>query len=168
VEEAVEEEGDEVGARLPALMGGYRRHHLGAGFSNEPGYRNDLIAVIAEGFNERREGRYRYGTVASAVVQKNDGASVPRLRLHFFNLLKDSVDDLFGSLAGVFVPVVGVDLVADDDVAEALNSFYRSGLIVGIGFLIDGVRGAEVKGLDAKLGGEEPLRQVQLQIDLSL
>ena len=49
----------------------------------------------------------------------------------------------------MLIPVVGVDLVADDDVAEALDAVDGGGLIVSVGVLIDGVGGAEVEGLDA-------------------
>ncbi len=73
-----------------------------------------------------------------------------------------------GDLAGVLVPVVGVDLVADDDVAEALDVLDGRGLVVGVGLLIDGVGRAEVDGLYAELGGEEALGEVELEVDLAL
>ena len=68
-----------------------------------------------------------------------------------------------GVLRGVLAPVVGVDLVADDDVAELLDVLDGSGLIVGVGLLIDGVGRAEVDRLDAQLGGEEALGEVRAE-----
>ena len=63
----------------------------------------------------------------------------------------------------MLVPVVGVDLVASDDVAEiVLDAVDGSGLVVGVGLLIDGVGRAEVDGADAELGGEEFLGEREL------
>ena len=59
--------------------------------------------------------------------------------------LEDAVDDLLRGFAGMLIPVVGVDLVADDDVAEALDGVDGGGLVVGVGLLIDGVGRAEVE-----------------------
>ncbi len=73
-----------------------------------------------------------------------------------------------GVLRRILVPVVGVDLVADDDVAEALDAIDGRGLIVGVGLLIDGVRRPEVERLDAELGGEEALGEVELEVDLAV
>ncbi len=73
-----------------------------------------------------------------------------------------------GRLAGVLVPVVGVDLVADDDVAEALDAVDGGGLVVGVGLLVDGVGRPEVEGLHAELGGEEALGQGELEVDLAV
>ncbi len=51
----------------------------------------------------------------------------------------------------MLVPVVGVDLVADDDVAQALDAIDGRGLVVGVRLLIDGVRRPEVERLHAEL-----------------
>jgi hypothetical protein len=54
----------------------------------------------------------------------------------------------------MLIPVVGVDLAADDDVALILNAHDGRGLVVGVGLLVDVVRGAEVERLDAELAGK--------------
>ena len=68
----------------------------------------------------------------------------------------------------MLVPVVGVDLVADDDVAEALDAVDGGGLVVGVGLLVDGVGRAEVEGVDADLGAEEGLGEGELEVDLGV
>ena len=88
------------------------------------------------------------------------------LGLHVLDLLEDAVDDLLRSFARMLVPVVGIDLVADDGVAEILDALDGSGLIVGVGFLIDGVGRTEVERLHAELGGKEALGEVELEVDL--
>ena len=154
MEEAVEEEGDGVGARLPALAGRQRRHHLGASLANQLRYGNDLVAARFQRFDQHRQCGDSWRAVPASIVQKNDGALVPRAGLHVRDLLKDAVGDLPGSFAGMLIPVVGVDFVADNDVAQSLNVRYRSGLVVGIGFLVDRVGWPEVKRLHSDLGGK--------------
>src|SRR5437588_9900208 len=91
-------------------------------------------------------------TVPASVVQKNDGAFIPRVGLHIRDLLKDAVRDLLGRFARMLIPVVRIDLVADDDVTQSLDARYRSGLIVRIRFLVDRIRRTEIKRLHSKLG----------------
>ena len=43
-----------------------------------------------------------------------------------------------------------------------------SGLVVGVGLLIDGVGWPEVERLHAELGGEEALGEGELQVDLTM
>jgi len=148
-EEAVEEEGDGVGAGLPALARRQGRHHLSASLADEFGDGDDLVAAVAERLNQHRKRLYGDGAVAPSIVQEDDGALVPRVRLHVLDLLEDAVDDLLWGLARVLVPVIGVDLVADDGVAEILDAIYRGGLVVGVGFLVDRVWRAEVERLHA-------------------
>ena len=101
-------------------------------------------------------------------MQQDDRAAHPRLRLHLVDLLEDAVGDLLRRLARMLVPVVGVDLVADDDVAKLLDAVDGRGLVVGVGLLVDGVGRPEVERLHAQLRREQALRQVQLQVDLAL
>ncbi len=68
----------------------------------------------------------------------------------------------------MLVPVVGVDFVADDDVAEALDAVDGRGLVVGVGLLVDGVGRAKVEGVDADLGAEEAFGEVELEVDLGV
>jgi hypothetical protein len=154
VEEAVEEEGDGVGARLPALARRQRGHHFSASLAYQLRHRNDLVAAGSQRLDQHGQRGNGCGAIPAAVVEKNDGASIPRLRLHVFHLLKNAFGDLLGSLARMLVPVVGIDFVADDDVTQSLDAGYRSRLIVGIGFLVDRIRGTEIERLHAKLRGE--------------
>ncbi len=71
------------------------------------------------------------------------------LLVHVGDLLEDAVGDLLRSLARILIPVVGIDLVAEDDVAEVLDTVDRSRLVVGVRLLIDGVGRTEVKRLYA-------------------
>ena len=78
VEEAVEEEGDGVGARLPALARRQRRHHLGARLAHQLRYGNDLVAARSQRLDQHRQRVNRGLAVAASVVQKDDRASIPR------------------------------------------------------------------------------------------
>ena len=124
--------------------------------------------MCAKGLDEFRQCVDGGLTVAAAVVHEDDGALHPRLGLRELDLAEDAVDDLLWRLARGFAPVVGVDLVADDGVAELLDVLDGSGLIVGVGLLIDGVGRTEVDGLDAELGGEEALGEIELKVDGAL
>ena len=59
--------------------------------------------------------------------------------------------DFSGIFATALVPVVGVDLVADDSEAELLDADDRRGLIVGFGLFVDVVGGAEISGCTPSL-----------------
>ena len=72
-----------------------------------------------------------------------------------------------GRLARMLVPVVGVDLVADDGVAVLLDAHDRRGLVVGVGLLVDVVGRAEVERLHAELAGEEALGELDLEVELA-
>ncbi len=168
VEEGDEEEGDGVDEGEPVLLpAGDGGHDLLAGLADELADGDDLVAAGAEGLDEHGQGGHGGGAVAAAVVEQDDGATSPGLLGHGVDLLEDAVGDLLRGLAGVLVPVVGVDLVADDDVAEALDGVDGGGLVVGVGLLVDGVGGAEVERLDAELGGEETLGEGHLEVEVA-
>ncbi len=101
-------------------------------------------------------------------MHEDHGASHPGLGIEERDLAEDAVDDLLRRLARMLIPIVGIDLVADDDVAEALDMFDGSGLVVSIGLLIDGVGRAEVDRLHAEFGSEETLGEIELEVDLAL
>ena len=54
-----------------------RRHDLGARLAHQLRYGNDLIAVRAQRLDQDRKRGDGGGTVASAVVQQDDGAAIP-------------------------------------------------------------------------------------------
>ena len=70
-------------------------------------------------------------------------------------------------LARMLVPVVGVDLAADDGEAVLLDAHDGRGLVVGVGLLVDVVGRAEVERLHAQLAGEEPLGELDLEVELA-
>ena len=153
---------------LELLAADERWHDLSAGFADELRDGNDGVAACAEGFDEFGQSIDGGLTVAAAIVHEDDRALHPRLGLRELDLAEDAVDDLLWRLARRFAPVVGVDLVADDGVAELLDVLDGSGLVVGVGLLIDGVGRTEVDGLYAELGGEEALGEVELKVDGAL
>ena len=99
-------------------------------------------------------------------MQQNDGAAKLRLGLHGFKLRQHRLSDLVGLLAGILVPIVSIDLVADNGVSIALNAHHRRGLIVGVGFLVDVVRRTEIERLHAQLAGEQAAGKLYFQVQL--
>jgi hypothetical protein len=148
---------------LPECDGG---HDLSGGLAHERGDRNEGVAAGAQGVNEDRQGGDSSRAVAAAVVHEDDGAAKLRLDLHGVELGKDRAGDVGGRLVGMLVPIVGIDLAADDDEAFVLDMHDGRGLVVGVGFLVDIVRRAEVEGLDAQLAGEEALGELDLEVQL--
>ena len=67
----------------------------------------------------------------------------------------------------MLIPVVGVDLVADDGEAELLDADDGLGLIVGVGLFVDVVGRAEVERLDAEFAGEEAFGELDLEVELA-
>ena len=82
-----------------------------------------------------------------------------------FELVEDGVDDLLRAFCGVLVPVVGVDLVADDGVAALLDAHDGRGLVVGVGLFVDVVGRAEIERLHAEFAGEEALGELDLEVE---
>ena len=66
---------------------------------------------------------------------------------------------------GVLVPIVGVELAADDGVTVFLDLDDRRGLIVGVGLFVDVVGRAKVERLHAELAGEEALGELYLKVE---
>ena len=99
-------------------------------------------------------------------MHEDDGAAKLRLGLHCLQLIEDELGDFSRSLADVLVPVIGVDLVADDGEAILLDADDRSGLIVGVGLFVDVVGRAEVERLHSKLAGEEAFGELDLKVEL--
>ena len=106
--------------------------------------------------------------VAAAVVHEDDGSAKLRLGLHRVQLGEDRIDDFLGRLAGMLVPVVGVDFAADDGEAVALDAHHGRGLVVGLGLLVVVVGRTEVERLHAELALEEALGEIDLEIELAV
>src|SRR5271166_1728459 len=167
-EEGQEEKCNRVNARLPAHLRRDGRHHLGGGFAHQLGDRHQLVSLGAKCRNQQRQRGDRRRAVAASVVHENDAAAKPRLVLHDRELGEYVVRDLLRRLARVLIPIVGIDLVADDGVAHLLNAISGGGLVVRVRLLIDRVGRTKIKRLDAELGGKEPLGEIQLQLDLAV
>ena len=101
--------------------------------------------------------------VAAAVVHQDDGAAELRLGLHGLQLGEDRIDNLRGRLARMFVPIVGVDLAADDGEPVMLDAHHRRGFVVGVRFLVDIVGRAEIERLHAQLAFEQALGEIDLR-----
>ncbi len=140
-------------------------HDLGAGLAHERGDGNDLVTMRTQSIDQLGECVDSGLTIAPAIVQQDDGAAHPGAGLHIVHLLEYAVDDLLRTLTGMLVPVVSIDLVADNHVAEILNAVGGGCLIVGIRLLVDGVGRAKIEWLDSKLGREQPLGEIQFQVD---
>ena len=166
IEETEEEERYRVRASLPTLPCRKRRHHFHAGAPQQLRHRYDLISAIAQGLNQHRQRRHRRRAIATAIMHQNDRATPIRMRFHIRNLLEDAIGNLLRGLFGMLIPVVGIDLVADNRVAQTLNTIDRGSLVVRIRLLIDGVRRAEVERLHPKFGAKQALRQIELQVYL--
>ncbi len=68
----------------------------------------------------------------------------------------------------MFVPVVGIDLAADDDVALVLNGHDRRGLLVGLRFFVNVVGRTEIERLHAELAGEEAFGELHFKVEPAL
>jgi hypothetical protein len=124
------------------------------GLAHQRGDRDDGVAVCAQGLDQDRQRGDGCGAIAAAVVHEDDGAAELRLGLHGLKLVENRLSDLGGSLAGILVPVVGVDLVADDGVAVPLDGHRREQPDRRCRAPRRCRRGTEVERLDAELAGE--------------
>ena len=161
-------EGDGIGHGAQALPEGERRHDLGGGLAHERGDGNDGVAVGAQRVDQHRQ----RGTVAERSPPPSCSRMMePRncgLVFMVSNCARTESVISCGRLARMLVPVVGVDLAADDGVAVLLNAHDGRGLVVGVGLLVDVVGRTEVERLNAELAGEEALGELDFQIELAV
>ena len=109
------------------------RHNLGALFSQQVRYRNELVTLRAQAVNYPREGSQGVAAIAAAVVHQDD------VSLACFGIgkhaLNHRVDRGRGHAAG-FAPVMRIDSRADDHVTHRLRN--REHLISRWPFLAGG------------------------------
>ena len=165
-EEGEQEERHPVDAGLPAHLRRNRRHHLRRRLAHQLRYGYKFVALRPQRCDQHRQRCHRRRPVPAAIVQQDNAAPHPRMRLHLVDLLQNAVRDLLGRFARVFVPVVRVDLVADDRVPHLLDAVGRRRLVVRVRLLIDRVRRPEIQRLPSRLCRKQPLRPVQLQLQL--
>ena len=70
--------------------------------------------------------------------------------------------DLIGAVARIVAPVVGIDLVADGDVAHVLRDLERANLIFGVGLGVDRIGRAEQNRANAQAAGKKLLGKIEL------
>src|SRR5579883_2079148 len=134
------------------------RHDFSCGLAHQLRDRNEFVTLSAQRSDEQRQRRNSNRAVTTAVVQQNNAAAKIRPVFHGGQGIKDGIDDLLWGLARVLVPVVGVDFVADDDIAHLLDAIGRSSLLVRVRLLIDGVWGTKIQRFPPQLSGKETLR----------
>ena len=97
-------------------------------------------------------------------MHENDVAAVQIVGAARGQMRQNLGGDFFGGLAaGNVGPIVGVDAVADRDVAFFLREFERTDLIGGVGLFVDGVGRAQERGANADQAGKEALGEIQLE-----
>ena len=133
-EPAIDAEDETVGASLEALHRCERHHHFGAGFVDQIGNRDKLVALEAQrvdDFGQRLNGVIAF---AAAIMEQHDVA--------VFGLAHDVVDDfLLGNLAaaGKLLPIVRVDFLADDEIAHVLRDRQLRDFFRVFGLMVDAV-----------------------------
>ncbi len=156
-------EDQHVGPCHPAIASAEARHRVAARLPEQRRDRDQLEAGVAKPVDQAGQGGHRIPPIASAVVQQHDVA------VSITCLLEHRCDDLLGARRRVVVrgsPVVGVDLRADDRIAELLGvaqSFQSSGRN---GLIIDAVRRSKEPCADAQPALDQPLGEHELELQL--
>ena len=70
--------------------------------------------------------------------------------------------DLIGAVTRVVAPVVGVDLVADGDVAHVLRDLERTDLVFGVGLGVDRIGRPKQNRADSQAAGKKLLGKIEL------
>ena len=149
-----------VRACFEALFGGKGQHHFRARFSNQVRHRYELVASRAQLVDDLRQGSDGLAAVPAAIVEEHDVALL-RLREH-------AIHNFFcwDWLPITQAPVVGVDALTNDQVAQLLRIGKLRNFFGIFRLVIDAVGRPEKNGLCADGAFDEPLRQVQFPTDL--
>ena len=140
-------EGESIGAHHQPFAVGQRRHHVGAALAEQVGNLNEFVALRAQPIDDQRQRRNGVAAVAAAVVHQDDVAAV------VFGLLDHTLDDRLHRsrrLAVGLAPIVRIDPRADDHVTHGLRDGKHLNLARRFGLVVDPVRRAEKRGLDAE------------------
>src|ERR1700722_12551270 len=152
----------------PEVTGWKRRHHIAAGLVEQLVDGGNLVSASADSLDDHRQGAHGLGAIASAIVHQNNVAAVQIIGAARRQMLQHIGGNLFCRLATRDIgPIVGVDAIADRDVAFFLREFERAYLIGGVRFLVDGVRRAKQCGANSHQAGEKALGEIELQPHVS-
>ena len=134
---AEEPEADPIQPSRPIFAGRHGRHDLGFRFAHQLVDGHEFKSAGTRAFDNEREGEHGSFAIAAAIVHKNDVAARLIVGAARGQVVEHGGGDLFGRKGGLVVPVLGIELVADRDVAHALRDFERLDLIFRIGLGID-------------------------------
>src|SRR5882762_5929916 len=152
-------EDEAVGAGFQFFLSGERHHYVGAFLSEEVGHGDELIAVFTQLVDNLRQGHDGVGALAAAVVEEDDVAHA-RLANHVVN------NFLRGNLFAIdLAPIVGIDFLADDQVAHILGEGQLRDLFGVLGLMVDAVGRAEEDGFDADGAPDQTLGEIQLPMN---
>ena len=105
--------------------------------------RNDLQSLCPHGGDDPGKSQHGLLAITSAIVQQDDVAAANVARGAGRQMGHDVSDDLIGAVAWIVAPVVGIDLVADGDVAHVLRGLERADLVFGVGLGVNRIGRAE-------------------------
>src|SRR5208282_1405858 len=162
-----ESKADPIQQRGPVLAGRKRRHDIRFRFAHQLVYGDELKSAGAGAIDDQRERQHGSFAVTAASVQENNVAALLIARLARWQVVEHASGDLSRRERGLVIPVPGVDLVADGDVAQALRDFERPHFVFSIRFRIDRVRRTEQHGSNAQAAGEQLLGEVQLHLHVA-
>ncbi len=156
-----ERESKQVQTRDPALVGRDGRHHLRPSPAQQLVKRDDLQSLFAHAFDDSGESQNGLFAIAPAIVQQDDVAAVNVVGRAGRQVGQHIGGDLIGAVARIVAPVVGIDLVADGDVAHVLRDLERADLVFGVGFGVNRIRRAKQNRANAQAAGKKLLGKIQ-------
>ena len=123
--------------------------------------RNNLQSFCAHAVDDPGQSQHGLLAIASAVVQQDDVAAANVVRGAGRQMRQHIGDDLIGAVARIVAPVVGIDLVADGDVAHVLRGLERAHLVFGVGLGVNRIGRAKQNRANAQAAGKELLGEIQ-------
>src|SRR5208282_3695034 len=166
---AEQAEADPIQLRGPILVGRERGHDIGFGFAHQLVDGDEIKSAGTGAVDDQRERPYGSFAVTAAIVHQNDVAAPHHIvRLTGGQVVEHLSGDLLRRERGLVLPVLGVDLVADGDVAHALREFERAHFIFRVGLGVDGVGWTEHHGANSQAAGKQALGQVQFHLHVGV
>ena len=149
-----------VQAGGPKFAGRQWSHHIRPVLAQQFVNRRDLVSARPYAVDDHGQRSHCFGAVPSAIVHQHDIPAAQIFLAAGRQMRQHIGRDLFGRR--ILAPVVGIDPIADGDIAHFLRNLERTHLVGGVRLLVDRVRRPHQSGADAYQAGEEPLREVQL------
>ena len=160
---AIDAEDEAVRARLQSFLRRERHHHFGARFADQVGDGNELIALSAQ----RVDDLGQRGTVWVRSPPPSWNRMMLPSSAWRMMLSMISCSGIWFA-AGNLLPIVRVDLLADDQIAHILRDRKLRDFFGVFGLMIDAVRRAKQNGFHADGAFDQALCQIQLPADLRL